>query len=185
MSGGSMTFDPTSRGWPMKSSVSSSPISSTTPTSSWPSVNGQGSCRGQWPLRMWRSVPQTPQAAMRMSAALGGTSGFGTSRITGGSPGASKVATRTFGMDPPNGERKGASIALPLAATAMRGKIHNDHNPVNPSALVLRVSGGGDHATYRLVRYDIRWRQICRMQPARMYYSVHSLHRGYYGEGDG
>src|SRR5215211_4217579 len=105
MSGGSMTLDPTSRGWPMKSSVSSSPISSTTPTSSWPSVNGQGSGRGQWPLRMWRSVPQTPQAAMRMSAALGGTSGFVTSRITGGSPGPSKVATRTFGMDPPNGKQ--------------------------------------------------------------------------------
>src|SRR5919112_4592884 len=144
----------------MKSSVISSPISSTTPTNSWPSVNGQGSGRGQWPLRMWRSVPQTPQAAMRMSAALGGTSGFGTSRITGGSPGPSKVATWTFGMDPPNGERKGAATALPLAATAMRGKIHNGYNPVNPSALVPRTSGGGDHATYRLVRSEIPRRQL-------------------------
>src|SRR5215210_4835209 len=81
---------------------------------------------------MWRSVPQTPQAAMRMSAALGGTSGFGTSRRTGGSPGPSKVATRTFGMDPPNDKRKGASTALPRAATVIRGKIHNGYNPVNP-----------------------------------------------------
>ena len=76
------------------------------------------------------------------------------------------MATRTFGMDPPDGEREGASTALPLAATAMRGKIHNGYNPVNPSALVLRTPGGGDHATYRLVRSDIRCRQVsgCNLQ---------------------
>src|SRR5215213_2865743 len=125
----------------MKSSVSSSP-----------SVNGQGSGRGQWPLRMWRSVPQTPQAAMRMSAALGGTSGLGTSRITGGSPGPSKVATWTFGMDPPNCTRKAASTALPRAATYIRGKIHNGYNPVNP---LRRASGRGADHTCLWVRSEI------------------------------
>ena len=89
-------------------------------------------------------MPQTPQAAMRMSAALGGTSGFGTSRITGGSPGPSKVATRMFGMGPPNGKRKGASTVLPLAATAIRRKIHIGNNPVKWSGSVLCVLPGDD-----------------------------------------
>src|SRR3712207_2512870 len=115
-----MTLDPTSRRWPMKSSLSSGPISSTTPTSSWPSVNGQGSGLGQWPLRMWRSVPQTPQAATRMSAALGGTSGLGTSRITGGSPGPSKVVTRTVCMGPPPGSERGGTSTTPTQQGANR-----------------------------------------------------------------
>src|SRR5215210_3940174 len=122
---------------------------------------------------MWRSVPQTPQAAMRMSAALGGTSGFGTSRRTGGSPGPSKVATRTFGMDPPNGKRKGASTALPRAATVIRGKIHNGYNPVNPlrRAMASRSPGGcrtrlcqgtfeGPRRVY-LHRRGVRWDIYC------------------------
>ena len=43
-----------------------------TPPSSWPSVNGQGSGFGQWPFRMCRSVPQTPQAPILISAAFCG-----------------------------------------------------------------------------------------------------------------
>src|SRR3712207_716830 len=154
MSGGSMTLDPTSRGWLMKSSVSSGPISSTTPTSSCPSVNGQGSGLGQWPLRMWRSVPQTPQAATRMSAALGGTSGFGTSRITGGSPGPSKVVTRTVCMGPPHGsERRGTSTtptqrgANPPRTERLRlcekGTQHlHLGQPLTAESLVTRRGGG-------------------------------------------
>jgi hypothetical protein len=95
MSGGSMTLDPTFSSCPVQSAESSGPISTTTPASSWPSVNGQGNGFGQWPLRMCRSVPQTPQAPIWISAAFFGTLGLGTSRITGGAPGPSKVATRT------------------------------------------------------------------------------------------
>src|SRR4030095_9016447 len=42
------------------------------------------------------SVPHTPQAPILISAALVGTSGHGTVRITGGAPGPSKVATRVL-----------------------------------------------------------------------------------------
>src|SRR5258708_4531135 len=64
------------------------------PATSWPSVNGHGSGFGQWPARMCRSVPHTPHAATVNSAALRGTAGRATLRITGGAPGPSNVATR-------------------------------------------------------------------------------------------
>ena len=57
-----MTFEPTASVWPMKSVFSACPISTTTPANSWPSVNGHGSGLGQWPFKMCKSVPQTPQA---------------------------------------------------------------------------------------------------------------------------
>src|SRR3712207_5204113 len=69
---------------------------------------------------MWRSVPQTPQAATRMSAALGGTSGFGTSRITGGSPGPSKVVTRTDCIGPPPESERGGTSTTPTQRGANR-----------------------------------------------------------------
>ena len=47
---------------------------------------------------MCRSVPHTPQAPIWISAALRGTAGRATSRITGGAPGPAKVATRTVVM---------------------------------------------------------------------------------------
>jgi hypothetical protein len=47
---------------------------------------------------MCRSVPQTPQAPIWISAALAGTSGLCTSRMTGGAPGPSNVATRMLVM---------------------------------------------------------------------------------------
>ena len=89
-----MIREPTSSGLPMKSAVSSEPFSTMTPPISWPSVNGHGRGLGQWPLRMWRSVPHTPQAPIWIRAAFAGTCGRGTSRITGGAPGPAKVATR-------------------------------------------------------------------------------------------
>ena len=39
-------------------------------------------------------MPQTPQAPIWISAALAGTAGLGTCRMTGGAPGPSNVATR-------------------------------------------------------------------------------------------
>ena len=92
--GGNMSFEPTPMGLPMKSVVSSSPISTITPASSWPSVKGQGSGFGQWPLRICRSVPQTPQAPICTSAAFGPIFGRGTVWMTGLAPGPAKVATR-------------------------------------------------------------------------------------------
>src|SRR6516164_1622662 len=89
-----MTFEPTVSGLLMKSSVNSGPHSTMTPPSSWPSVNGQGSGFGQWPLRMCKSVPQTPQAPILISAAFLPTFGHGTLRITGFAPGPSWVQTR-------------------------------------------------------------------------------------------
>src|SRR5712692_10331797 len=89
-----MTFDPSFSGLLMKCSRKSAPTSTRTPPISCPSVNGHGSCLGQCPLRMCRSVPQTPQAPILMSAALLGMSGQGTVRITGAAPGPSKVETR-------------------------------------------------------------------------------------------
>src|SRR5439155_18828205 len=56
--------------------------------------NGHGSFFGQCPLRMCKSVPQTPQAPILISAAFLGTWGQGTVRITGLAPGPSKVETR-------------------------------------------------------------------------------------------
>jgi hypothetical protein len=44
---------------------------------------------------MWRSVPQTPQAPIRIKAALSGTFGQGTVWMLGLVPGPLKVATRT------------------------------------------------------------------------------------------
>ena len=82
----------------MKSSVSWSPFSTITPPISWPSVNGQGSGFGQWPLRMCRSVPHTPQAPIWIRAALRGTGGRGTSWMTGAAPGPANVATRIFSI---------------------------------------------------------------------------------------
>jgi hypothetical protein len=87
MSGGSMSFEPTPIGLPMKSVFNSPPISTTTPASSWPSVNGQGSGFGQWPFNICWSVPQTPQAPILISAPFAGICGQGTSRITGSAPG--------------------------------------------------------------------------------------------------
>src|ERR1043165_3173045 len=83
----------------MKSSVTSEPHSTITPPSSWPSVNGHGKGFGQWPFRMCWSVPHTPQAPIWINAALRGTCGHGTVRITGGAPGPSKVATRIWSLD--------------------------------------------------------------------------------------
>ncbi|MEY9223690.1 hypothetical protein ABH974_004113 [Bradyrhizobium ottawaense] len=82
----------------MKSSVNSSPHSTMTPPSSWPSVNGQGSGFGQCPLRICRSVPQTPQAPTLISAALRPTFGHGTVRMTGSEPGPAWVQTRMDSM---------------------------------------------------------------------------------------
>ena len=73
-----MMREPTSSGLPMKSAVSSAPFSTMTPPISWPSVNGHGKGFGQWPLRMCRSVPHTPQAPIWMRAAFFGTRGRGT-----------------------------------------------------------------------------------------------------------
>src|SRR5437773_2631469 len=56
----------------MMSSLNSEPTSTSTPPISWPCVNGQGSCFGQWPFRICRSVPQTPQAPTFISAACFG-----------------------------------------------------------------------------------------------------------------
>lgn len=92
-----MTLLPTAMGRSIQSVLRSGPISTTMPVISWPRVKGQGSGFGQWPFRMCRSVPQTPQAAMRISAALRPTFGQGTSRMTGGAPGPAKVATRIGG----------------------------------------------------------------------------------------
>ena len=89
ISGGSISLEPTPIGLPMKSVFSSEPISTITPASSWPSVNGHGSGFGQWPLRMCWSVPHTPQAPIWISAPFGGTFGHGTSRMTGSAPGPS------------------------------------------------------------------------------------------------
>src|SRR3712207_596676 len=69
---------------------------------------------------MWRSVPQTPQAAMRMSAALGGTSGFITSRIMACVPGPSYAATRTVGMGPPPESMRGGTSATSTQRGANR-----------------------------------------------------------------
>jgi hypothetical protein len=95
--GGSISLEPTPIGLPMKSVVSSLPISTTTPAISCPSVNGHGSGLGQWPLRMCWSVPHTPQAPIFISAPFGGTFGQATSRITGSAPGPSNVVTRILG----------------------------------------------------------------------------------------
>ena len=73
----------------MKSSANSDPTSTSTPPISWPSVNGQGSCFGQWPFRICRSVPHTPQAPTLINAALFGIFGHGTLRMTGCAPGPS------------------------------------------------------------------------------------------------
>src|SRR5215472_713635 len=78
----------------MKSATNSAPHSTTTAPISCPNVNGQGNGFGQWPLRMCRSVPQTPQAPIWSTAAFLGTDGQATLRITGAAPGPSKVATR-------------------------------------------------------------------------------------------
>ena len=78
----------------MKSSVRRRPFSTITPPISWPSVNGHGSGFGQWPLRMCRSVPHTPQAPIWINAAFSGTCGRGTSWMTGAAPGPANVATR-------------------------------------------------------------------------------------------
>src|ERR1700710_2507915 len=82
----------------MKSSVNSEPTSTSTPPISWPSVNGHGSFFGQCPLRMCRSVPQTPHAPTLISAAFFGIFGHGTSRMTGRAPGPSYVHTRIWFM---------------------------------------------------------------------------------------
>ena len=82
----------------MKSARNSAPASTTTPPSSWPSVTGHGKGFGQWPLRMCRSVPQTPQAPIWISAAFFGICGHGTVRMTGVAPGAAKVATRMVSL---------------------------------------------------------------------------------------
>ena len=52
-------------------------------------LRGQGNGFGQWPFRICRSVPQTPQAPTLISAALFGIFGHGTLRITGCAPGPS------------------------------------------------------------------------------------------------
>src|SRR3712207_2153783 len=103
---------------------------------------------------MWRSVPQTPQAATRMSAALGGTSGLGTSRITGGSPGPSKVVTRTVCMGPPHGSERGGMSTTPTQRGANRPRTERLRlyekstqqlyvgQPLTAESLVTRRGGG-------------------------------------------
>ena len=116
-------------GLPMKSVSSSSPISTTTPASSCPSVKGQGSGLGQWPFKMCRSVPHTPQAPMRISAALGPTFGRGTVRITGAEPGPSNVATLTSDIESPPvlrarpRRRAGSSLTGCARAPATRHRV--------------------------------------------------------------
>ena len=73
----------------MKSSLNSEPTSTSTPPISWPSVNGHGNGFGQWPFRICRSVPQTPQAPTFIKAAFFGIFGHGTVRMTGWAPGPS------------------------------------------------------------------------------------------------
>ena len=53
-----------------------------------------------WPFRMCRSVPQTPQAPILMSAALLEPFGHGTVWITGWAPGPAKVETRICSIAP-------------------------------------------------------------------------------------
>src|SRR5579862_3714131 len=107
-----MTFDPTFSGLLMKSSVNSEPTSTSTPPISCPSVNGHGNGFGQCPLRMCRSVPQTPQAPTLIRAAFLPIFGHGTLRMTGFAPGPSYVHTRICSMAFPPG---------PLLMTFSRG----------------------------------------------------------------
>ena len=76
--------------------VSSGPISTITPASSWPSVKARAGL-GPVPSECADRC-RTPHAPIWISAALAGTRGRGTVRITGGAPGPSNVATRTADM---------------------------------------------------------------------------------------
>src|SRR3712207_3174853 len=130
---------------------------------------------------MWRSVPQTPQAATRMSAALGGTSGFGTSRMIGGSPGPSKVVTRTVGIGPPPGSERGGTSTTPTQRGANRPapggysctrKVHNSYTPVNPLRRnlwdrgVVRSSSLGERVLGRSRRKRENRLLLVRLVPA-------------------
>ena len=92
MKGGIIIFEPTSMGLSIQSVFKSGPFSTMMPAISWPRVKGQGSGFGQWPFRMCRSVPQTPQAPILMRADFADIFGQATCRMTGSAPGPSKVA---------------------------------------------------------------------------------------------
>ena len=85
-------------GLSIQSVFRSGPFSTMMPAISWPRVKGQGSGFGQWPFRMCRSVPQTPQAPILIRADFGDIFGQATRRMTGSAPGPSKVATRIRSM---------------------------------------------------------------------------------------
>jgi hypothetical protein len=102
-------------------------------------------------------------------------------------------------MGPPNGKRKGASTVLPLAATAIRRKIHIGYNPVKRAASVLCVLPGDDDTREMSFGHLVGGRSThlplgafgdslslrLGMQTVKMYYSMHLPRGGSYGEGDG
>jgi hypothetical protein len=102
-------------------------------------------------------------------------------------------------MGPPNGKRKGASTVLPLAATAIRRKIHIGNNPVKRSGSVLCVLPGDDETRVvcfeHLVQNRVTFLPLgafgdplsprLGMQTVEMYYSMHPPHGGSYGKETG